>query len=239
MSLLTMCQGAALRLGINSPSTIVGNTDPNFLRMLGLANEEGEELVKRYPWQATVNEATFTTVATESQGTIASIIGSASATFDYIINETFWNRTLRRPVFGPVSDQNWEQMKAQSIAGPWNQYIIRNNTMYFIPVPTASQTCAFKWASKAFCESSGGTDQVAWAADTDVGLMDEALMRMGIVWRWKQSQGLEYAEDFNKYELQVADAMARDGTKARLNLHGTTMDVYPGIVVPSGSWVIT
>jgi hypothetical protein len=38
-------------------------------------------------------------------------------------------------------------------------------------------------------------------------------MTQGVIWRWKAAKGLEYAEDYNKYERLVADQMGRDGGK--------------------------
>lgn len=235
MSFLTLIQNACRPLGLAVPVAVMSSTDALIVRLVGIANEEGQDLIRRYDWQAVTKEATFTTVAAESQGTIADITGETD--FNYMITETFWNRDLRRPVFGPVSDQQWEQLKAQQINGPWNQYIIRENEILFFPVPAAGQTCAFKWVRKSFCRSASGTYQTSWAADSDVGVLDEDIMVRGIVWRWKQALGMEYAEDFNKYEAMVNDAMGRDGSKARLNLHGTSLDVYPGVIVPSGNWV--
>ena len=233
MSLLTMIQGITPRLGIPKPLLIVGATDDQTLQLLALANEEGKELAKRGQWQALTNSQTFTTVATESQGALVSLTKNY---FDYIINETFWNRTQRRPVFGPLTSQQWEHLKASNIQGPWTQYTIRQDTMYFLPIPPAGQTCAFQWMSKGWVYDNA-TYYTSWQADTNTSLLDEDLMAQGIVWRWLQRKGLEYAEDFNKYERLVADALTRDGGKPRLSLGGDAgMNVYPGIVVPSGNW---
>jgi len=107
------------------------------------------------------------------------------------------------------------------------------------PVPTAGHTIAFEWVTKNWCESSVGTGQSAWAADNDVGRLDEGLMTAGLIWRWKESQGLEYAEDFRKYEILVNDAIARDGVKGHLLMGGTHGSRFIGRdSVPEGSWTL-
>ena len=68
MSLLTMVTQVCRRIGIVAPNAVVSSADPQIIQLLALANEEGEELANRYPWQAMRQQATFTTVATESQG---------------------------------------------------------------------------------------------------------------------------------------------------------------------------
>lgn len=234
MSLLTIIQNVAPRIGIQTPSYVYGNQDLMVQRLLGIANEEGRELSKRYDWQALKNVATFTTVATTSQGSLTTLAGSD---FDHIINETFWNRTQRRPVFGPLTDQQWEQLTAQQINGPWNQFRIIGGQIWFIPIPQAGQTCAFEWVSKNWVSTSVGGTSSTWTNDADTGRIDEVLMEFGVVWRWKQMQSFDYAEDFNKYERLVEDGMARDGGKPILNLNAAWPDVYPGVIVPSGNWI--
>ena len=58
----------------------------------------------------------------------------------------------------------------------------------------------------------------------------------GLVWRWKQTKGLSYSEDFADYEREVMDAIAQDGTKPVLNLDNYRDDLQPGIMVPLGNW---
>ena len=234
MSLLTMVTQVCRRIGIVAPNAVVSSADPQIIQLLALANEEGEELANRYPWQAMRQQATFTTVATESQGTMTALTG---ADFKYIVNETFYNRSLRRPVFGPLSDSDWQNLKAMQINGPWNQFRIRGNEMLFIPVPAAGQDCYFEWQSKNWCgDSTGVTTRSAWGADDDIGILDETIMLHGLIWRWKSVKGFDYAEDMAKYERLVDDATARDGGKPILNGSANRFDVYPGVLVPSGSW---
>lgn len=230
MSLLTIVKAACKRCGVPAPVNAYSSTDDNIVRMIALADEEGQELANEYSWQALTNEATHTTVATESQGSILTIAGSD---FGWIKNDTFFDRTLNRPVF-PVDDAKWQQMQASGISGPYSHIRIRGNTLIAYPTPTAGHTWAFEWVSNNWCESSTGTGQSSWAADSDVSLIDEALITMGLVWRFKQSQGFEYGEDFNKYQRRLQNALARDGAKPRVKLGGPTM-VGNGNV-PEGSW---
>ena len=236
MSLLSMVTQVCRRIGITAPNAVYSSADPQIIQLLALANEEGEELSSRYPWQSMHKEANFTTVATERQGNMTTLTG---ADFRYIVNEAFYNRSLRRPVFGPLSDDQWQNLKAMQINGPWNQYRIRGNQMLFIPVPAAGQSCYFEWQSKNWCsDSTGVTTRSSWGADDDIGILDETLMLHGLVWRWKQAKGFDYSEDFAKYEALVADAESRDGGKPILTGDMNKYDVYPGVLVPSGSWSI-
>lgn len=230
---LQIVQSACLRMGLNKPTAALGSTDAQVQQLVELLQEEGRELAGRYEWQALTKEASFTTVATETQGALETIAPRCR----YIVNETIWDRTLRRPVFGPLSKQAWQQLKAQPMQGPWWQYRIRGGNIIFIPVPTAGDSCYFEYISRNWCVTAdGSTEQEDFGADDDVPLLEDNLLLHGLVWRWKAARGFEYSEDYNKYERLVADAMARDGSKQVLNMSGTHWEIQPGIIVPSGSW---
>ena len=228
MSLLTLVKETFKRVGLTAPASAIDSTDENVIRMVSLANEEGESLSERAMWQNLVREATHTTVAAESQGLITTIAGDD---FDRICNDTFWNRTANRRWY-PVSDVDWQSMKARTVTGPVNYFRLRGNALLALPVPTAGETLAFEWVTKNWCESSTGTGQSAWAADDDVARLSEVLMLHGMVWRWKKAQGLEYAEDFTQYERMVESAIIRDGARGHLNMGGAVR----GSNVPDGSW---
>lgn len=233
MSLLTMMTQVCRRMGIPTPTSVSSSSDPQILQLMALGNEEGQDLSARYPWQALINESTFTTVATESQGAITTLSGTD---FRYILNDIMWDRTLLRPVFGPLVPTDWQNLKARNVTGPWTQFRIRGGLLKFIPVPVAGDTIAFEWVSKNWVTVAAGGTSATWTADADTGLLDEEIMTQGVIWRWKAAKGLEYAEDYNKYERLVADQMGRDGGKQRLNLNGGGGDLPAGVLVPIGSW---
>ncbi len=231
MTCLSIVQSVCLRVGLDAPATALGSADKNVLQIVELSNESGQEIARRYPWQALLNVGNFTTVATEIQGAVETIAPG----LDYIINDTIWNRTLRRPVYGPKTPQNWEQQKAFAINGPWSGYRLIGGDIAMYPVPAAGQDCYFEYISKNWLESAS-TGYTEWQLDADVPLLDNNLLILDTVWRWKMAKGLEYAEDFNKAERLYQDLATRDGGKDWINLSNTKYDIFPGVIVPAGSW---
>lgn len=232
MSCLTIIQSLCKRVGIAAPVSAVGSSDLQIVQMVELCNEAGQELSRRYPWTGLLSVGNFTTVATESQGEIDTIAPG----LDYIINDTIWNRSLRRPVFGPKTPQSWEQQKAFAINGPWSSYRIIAGKIAMYPVPAAGQDCYFEYISKNWIDTSTGSTSAIWTNDADTPRIDSNLLVLDTLWRWKQAKGFEYAEDFNKSERLRIDLAARDGGKDSLNTANTKYDIYPGVVVPAGSW---
>ena len=105
------------------------------------------------------------------------------------------------------------------------------------PTPAAGNTWTFEYQSVHFCEAANGTGQSSWQADTDVGRLDESLMMLGLVWRFKKKNGLDYSEDYRVYEQKVANATGRTGGKKVLNMESGGSSAM-GVYVPEGDWSV-
>lgn len=236
MTLLSVTRAVALKVGVAVPTVAVTSIDQNIQQIIGFVNEAGQEIASRYPWQEITKEATFNTLALESQGSILTLAG---ADFAFVLNETMWNRTQRRPVFGPKAPAEWQQLKAQLMTGPWSQYRIRGNQVLFIPPPPAGQAIYFEWVSKYWCtDVTGAIPAASMQADTDIGILDERIITLDTIWRYKQTKRLAYDEDFDKAEKAIADAMTRNASKPRLNLAGAAGDILPGVFIQAGNFTL-
>lgn len=237
MSLLTVIQYACGRLNLPVPTTAMGSvTDPQVLQLIRLLEEEGTDLSRRGPWQGITFEATHATIANEDQGAIATIAANG---FRDIKNDTFWDRTNRLPILGPLSDQEWQTRKGIGTLGPRFIYRIRGGKLLVNPTPTAGYAWAFEYLSQNWILGADAvTYKSVFTLDTDTLLLPETLLLMGLRWRWKKEKGREYAEDYATYELQVKDALARDAGKPVLSMSEDVRTRMPGIFVPDRSWSV-
>lgn len=234
LSVLQIIQTVCKRIGIQAPTQAFTSQDQQVIQLLSIMEEEGQEQATRYPWESLQTETTFVTLATQVQGSLSTIAPG----FDYIVNDTIWNRDLRRPVYGPKSQQDWQQAKAMQINGPFNSFRIIGDVINFYPVPVAGQTCAFEYISRDWLNTSvGGTSPIV-TNDADTPRISDEIVTLGTIWRWKAAKGLDYSEDYNKYERRLMDAMGRDAGKARLYMNGAQFEILPVVAVPWGSWSV-
>lgn len=199
MSLLTIVQDAADEVGIARPATVAGNSAPDAQKLLRLLNKCGKALVKQAVWQDLRKEKTFTGVAGSEQ---TSIIPSD---FDRFIPETFWDRTNVRLVTGPITPVQWQAMKAQGYGGS-PKFIYRGGSVFILPNLDGGESIAFEYVSQNWCQSSGGTGQTAFAADDDTGILDEELLKRGLIFAYLDTEGLPSAlaaRDFEMYSKQL------------------------------------
>lgn len=238
MTMLTIVQDAVGDIGgMQVPSAVAGSSDATVKQMLYLLNKEGGELSTGascglvHDWATLQTEATFTTVATESQGLITTLAPG----FRFLIDETIWNRTSQREHFGPLSPRQWQYRKASSFSGPYPEFRIVGGYLKMNPVPTAGQTVAFEFQSSHWALAQDGTTTKArFTADDDTGRIEERLLTLGLIWRWKKAKGLDYGEDFRTYQMAALNSIGRDGGKPRLRLDGER--IADTVMVPEGAW---
>tara|TARA_S200002703_G_scaffold112940_1_gene98445 strand:+ start:248 stop:967 length:720 start_codon:yes stop_codon:yes gene_type:complete len=237
MSLKTLVNRCERALTLDVSTTIIGNTDPNVRLLLEKSNEEGKELSKRHSWQVLESEQTFTATATETQSTaLPADMGNPKR----FIRGSFFNRSETRPVAGPLSPQEWQAQKSLTASLLTDGFRIRGNDWLAIPTPTAGDTYVFEYISSYWVDTDadGVGETESWENDTDTALIPEDLMYLGVIWRFREARGLNYAEHFNTYEKNVIEAMMRDGSKRMINYAYDDMlyDRVPTPLVNDGNW---
>lgn len=234
MSLLTIIRSACRRIGLTPPNVVASSTDATTGLLYELAQEEGRALSKYGDWKILRKEKTFTTVAAETQTDTP-----IPSDWDAFIDNTFWNRTRRIRLYGPLNPDDWQRYKAGSTFPITNCFTIRGTSWLIRPIPAAGDTIYYEYRSNQWCQSSGGTAQSAWAADSDTGILSEDLMADGIIWRYKQDRGLEWQSFYDKYIYNVDQALAKDKPHRIVDMKNGGPPVRtPGLVIPEGAWPV-
>lgn len=147
-----------------------------------------------------------------------------------MVDGTLWDRTRFWQMRGAMSPQSWQLFKSSpigraSIQRRWRirlgSTLTAGSTPVFSidPVPTDNgSTLVFEYVSNAWCQSSGGTAQTSWMADTDTGILDEYLIRLGVKWRMMERLGIEFAAAKMEYDYELDRSMAADGGAAILDM---------------------
>lgn len=239
MNLLTFVQTFCGRTGLVQPSYAVSSPDTQVAQIVSLLNEVCEDITMRWDWQALVKEVLFTTSAGEDQGNFYTVMGLEKADFKKVMQQTIFNRTLRLPIFGPMTASKWQAIKALPTTGPFYKYRIRADRLLFNPPAPSGHQCAFEAATNLCVLAASGDPQPYFTADTDTFRLDDKLLMAGLRWKWKAEKGLDYAEEFNRYEALGADLAATDATKPTLMMDGGAQNFQPGIFVPSGNWNVS
>lgn len=223
MSALTIIQDCFDQIGFPRPSTVAGNTDQLARQALALLNQEGRQLAREFDWSVLEREYTFTTVNGTAEYALP-------ADFDHFTNDTQWDRTRLTPMMGPTSPQDWQEIKSGLVGtgAYYRRWRVKRAAatlgpkFVLDPTPTATgETVAFEYVSTYWAtDSLGTTGKAAITVDTDLPLVPEHLLIMGLRWRLLSAKGLEYGDQLAEYQTAVTAATGRDKGAPRLSLVG-------------------
>lgn len=198
MTLLTIVQDAARYVGFDVPNSVVANTtDTTAQQMWAICNRLGKHLAEKFPWQVLIKEQPISI----SEGVPDYAV---AADFSRLIDETIWNRTADTQVFSPVSGTDWHAIKGAPVVSATTMRVrLRNNRIEFaddISASQAGQEVYYGYISKYWCQSSGGAGQSAFAADSDVLLLDEELLTLGLIYRFLRAKGQPFEGEMAEYD---------------------------------------
>jgi hypothetical protein len=218
MSLLTICQNAADEVGITQPSSVVGNTNTEAQKLLRYANKIGNRLMKKVPWETLRTERTFTALNQEIQNEIL------PSTFDRFVPETFWDRTNRFLLAGPVSSTEWNSMKGSGdVSG--RKFLLRGGVISIYPVPSGGQLYAFEYISNYWAQTAAGVAKEKFTLDTDTSLINEELVTQALIVAFLKSEGLPYLEAQQEYNEYFETMLENDQPSSGIMMSG---DIFGG-----------
>lgn len=218
MTALSIVQQAASWLAIPQPSALFSATDAQTIQLRNLLNEELYEVTTwpDHDWTKISTETSFTTVATAIQ------TNAIPSDFGRYIDETMWNRTTVRPVYGPLSAQQWQREKAgPTFTSVYLGMRFRGNNLLLTPDPTAGQSVYYEYISTKAVLASGDTSPTKTTftadADTCISTWPDVLMSRGVRWRFLRAKGLDYQQEYQTWIELLQRVASNDGGKPRLN----------------------
>lgn len=237
MNLRELVQEFCRRTGLPVPPAVVGTSDPRTLQYWGGMNELCEDLIERKLWQKLKRECVFVSVAGEDQGTFAALTGDPH--FYAFVDNTIFDRTQNLRILGGLTSNEWQARKALAANGPLYQFRVRGDRLLFNPELPAGHQIAFEYVTQAMVQSQdGSTFRTQFAADDDIFLFPDRIATAWLRWWWKKEKGLDYAEEFRKYEIAVANLGFVENPSAPIDTGATQREPRPGIIVPEGNWLV-
>lgn len=215
-NILQLAQDAADELSLVRPAAIAGVTDNNTAQKLFRhLTKTCRQLAGRYDWQVLRREKIFTAVAQAEQ------TGQMPADFKRFATGTFFNRTKRQRVIGPMTPEEWQSYQAVTYGSVIEQFIVRQNQILITPTPTAGHSMAYEYITDYIGTDQAGTNgRIAFSNDNDIAYFDDELVVLGIVWRYRKAEGQDYSEEFRDFELRFYDEVKLDGSRRTLDMSG-------------------
>ena len=155
---------------------------------------------------------------------------SLPSDWKYQIDDTAWDRDYYWQMRGPLSQVEWQTYKSSVLgdtATVRRRFQYRSDMatanpevkLYLDPKPSDDATIVVEYLTTGWCkDASAGTVNSEWLKDTDIPLLDDYLVRLGVIWRALSRFGLPYEEEMHEYDVEVENAIGRDGGGRTLDL---------------------
>ena len=245
MSAITIARTVAASVGIDEPSTLTGGgTGPN--PMLTLLNRACRILAKkRGPFGESWPELTREFSLSTEAGTEYYALPQD---FANLITDTAWDRSTYRQAQGPMTPQEWAEIKggligSTSLTPRYRLAFDRDANRLAVrldPVPAEdSEQIAFEYLSRYWGRESAGAAITLekMSADAHEPVFPEYLVELDLEWRVRKAQGLDYRTDIAEFEMERDRAFAQAVGHRRVNIARRRRRFGPNI--PEGDWGLT
>jgi hypothetical protein len=204
--------------GFDVPYQYFQNPDPNILQLIAIANRSAVTL-RDMRLQLLSRHASISMDAGTPAFTTDGRIQSFDLPSDYygLVPDTTYQSGRLDNVILPSSAPVWAYLISRmgNVTLPIRCRIIQNKLMVFSP--ETGQTIEFEYISKyTISNVVGGAQETflskeTFTADSDVWMLDDALIELDIKWRYKREKGLDWQEDYQSFVLYSNELRARDG----------------------------
>lgn len=245
---------------VNTPTVVTGNTSLNSAVITNIVpNTTGLSANFIAAGNNLPQNARVKSVDTGSQVTLTmEATGAATATtltfaqdtypeppgFSFFQNRTMWDRTNRWELLGPDSPQMDQWHRSGIVAtGPRRHFRqigpgipgLGGNNWRLWPPPAELVNplqLVFEYASEncILLTGTGSTYSKLWTNDTDICLLDDRAIIMGVKWRYWEQKGFNFLPKRSDYVDYVDRLKARDGAAPTLNL---VKRVHPIFISPA------
>lgn len=135
MTLASAVQNVANEAGYSVESNIMTSIDTTTKQLRTIAQRINHEMMEAYPWNKLYASGSITLVAGQASYALP-------AAFSYYHYETFWNSSTRWRILGPMSEQEYAEIRGYGLnTTVYQRFQIRgitNSELLISPTPTAS-----------------------------------------------------------------------------------------------------
>lgn len=204
MTVLTCFQKASRRLLSQDQGSLFTGDEPFQIKCKELLSEAALDIAQAHDWNDLSSLCTLTTDGNTADFLLPADYGRMLVKAD--VHSSIWSVNY----LACQDKDEWIQLQRfmpSTVPGYW---IIYSGQMHLLPTPRENENPCFWYISKNLVRAADGTLKSDFTADEDTFILDEQLLLLCLIWRWKQAEGLDYQEDMRNYEIRLSQLAAKD-----------------------------
>jgi hypothetical protein len=242
MTLLTLCNNVLSETGFPQLSSIVGNTDPQAVQILALANRALRSVSREYDWRTLETDYTINVVAGTS-------VYALPADYYKMAMPSLYDSEQYFTLKGGMDVQRWQQARfgmLTPVIWPQGFRIVAepvfdpeepptNLGKYAIALayePTANTSVQLiYYSSNLAFDSTDQEDQAAtYIADTYKSKVPEDYVELDLMWRFRRAKGLDFSAERAERDTTLKSEYAKSVAPGDIPVGGPAWDYpYPNV----------
>lgn len=204
MTVFSACQDASRLMGLTAPTQIYGSTSRYEVELQAIANEAAKAIAKAHDWRK------FTTLKTNTGDGTTTAFDLPSDYDRMPVKAGVYLNSSKTPMLGIIDLDQWLRNRLESFTPVTGEWIMLGGQMQIYPAMGSTDSAKYYYQSNKIVSADGGVTKAAFTSDTDSFRLDERMLTLEIIWRWRALKGLEYAEDMQSAEIAKSQEIARD-----------------------------
>jgi len=211
MTLLTVVRDVCAVVGVELPNSVFTNIAANrtMQEMLALANETAQRIAydtREWTRLRKVHTCVGDGAWVPPQPNPAAVWTGTSAfslPADYqrmLLTTSVWlSRSTQQPAKFIADPDDWVRRRMRGTIDGFGEWTIFGGQIHILPVMPALTSAMFVYLQKNCIALDSGGFGDAFMSDDDTYLLNERVLRLGMIWQWKAQKGSPYAEDMGNY----------------------------------------
>jgi hypothetical protein len=112
--------------------------------------------------------------------------------------------------FMPDTD-DWLNHRLSNFTGSYGEWTLLGGQMHIYPIMPVGESAYYAYLDKNCVALASGGFGDTFQADLDGFVLDERILKLGMIWEWKARKGGAYAEDMATYGDAISKAQGADG----------------------------
>jgi hypothetical protein len=239
MSLLSVVRDVCAAVGVLMPNAVLSNIAANrtMQEMLALANEMAQRIAfDTRDWTRLKSYAVYAGNGVDTSFPLPSDYKRMLLTGNVWLGETSTGVVAgasQAPLrFIPDTDEWMHRRASETVAGGPGEWTLLGGNIVISPPIADGAVAWFPFLQKNCIALDSGGYSDAFQQDADTFLLDERLLKLGMIWQWKSNKGNAYAEDMGTYQDALNSIAGRD-SPAPIMIGYAPISTYARVAPPT------
>jgi len=232
MTALSVVQAVCPFIGVDVPSAVFSSTTREHVELKAVANDVADMIAKAHPWQL------LTTLKTHT-GDGSTEDFDLPDDYDWMPDSNqVWTSDNNQPLCKVMDVNAWLGQIVRDFDPVPGNWIIYGDQIHIRAALGSGITAKYFYQSNLYVDPVSGSNTSTFSLDTDTFRLSERLLKLGVIYRWKQLKSQPYTQEMDDFENLKEKLIARDKGATILKQGAMRMPkgavvAYPGSVPTS------